>query len=448
MITVRYFSEIWVVDHSTSIEEAAGHSGGNGGKGGDLLYRWGNPRAYQQGTAADQRLFRPHNAHWIPEGLPGAGNVLIFNNDPEYPGFERGYSSVDEVALPTDGYAYRLDGGSAYGPNELVWRYAADPPGSFYAWRGSAAQRLPNGTTLITGGTSARIFEATREGETVWEFVGPGRGEVYRAYRYAPDHPGLRSLLECHQAAYRAVVASEPAARSAFNLYLAGGDLTYVKESCRQEDTEHPIFLHIAPERAEDLPRGRRARGFNAIPVDFYSNGGALFDGKCVMRVALPDYPVAAVRTGQRNPQGGADLWSASVRLNPEPYRAIYRAAASTEPTARSVFDVHLTDGALIYVKEPCAQADTEARFFLHVVPQSADDLPEGRREYGFNGLDFEFFLNGAWFDGKCAARVPLPDYPVTSVRTGQHVSGVRELWDAEFAVGGGATTGFPPMRE
>ena len=195
MITVRHFSEIWIIDRSTSIEEAAGQAGGNGGKGGDLLYRWGNPRAYQRGTAADQRLFWPHSAHWIPEGLPGAGNVLIFNNGAEYPGFERGYSSVDEIALPADGYAYRLDERAAYGPNEVVWTYAADPRPSFYAPVRSNAQRLPNGNTLITA-SPKRIFEVTREGETVWDFVNPltGVDALYRSYRYAPDYTGLQGI--------------------------------------------------------------------------------------------------------------------------------------------------------------------------------------------------------------------------------------------------------------
>ena len=439
MITVRHFSEVWIIDHSTSIEEAAGHTGGNGGRGGDLLYRWGNPRAYQRGTAADQLLFFPHNAHWIPEGAPGAGNVLIFNNGEEYPGFERGYSSVDEIALPADGYAYRLDERAAYGPNGLVWRHAADPPESFYAAHWSGAQRLPNGNTLITDGVSARIFEATREGKTVWEFApptlrAPRESELYRAYRYAPDHPGIRSLLEPYRTAYRASVAGAPVARSAFDLYVTDGDLTYVKESCDQSDVENSFFLHIATERAADLQRERRARGFNAISVDF-SNGGALFDGKCVMRVPLPDYPVAAVRTGQRNAEGGADLWSSSFRLNPEPHRAAYRAALASEPIARNVFTLYLLGDNLAYAKERCGQEDTQDRFFLHIVPERTDDLPPDRRQYGFNGLDFDFFARGALFAGRCVAVVPLPAYPVASVRTGQHISGVKELWEAEFRI-------------
>ena len=151
MITVRYFSEIWVIDRSASKEEAAGSAGGNAGKGGALLYRWGNPRAHGAGTPADQRLFWPHAAHWIPEGSPGAGNVLVFNNGREYPGFERGYSTVDEVALPYDGRNYRRDMAGAYHAAEIVWTYAADPPESFYSRSKSNAQRLPNGNTLRRG---------------------------------------------------------------------------------------------------------------------------------------------------------------------------------------------------------------------------------------------------------------------------------------------------------
>ena len=100
LILARNFSEIWVVDHSTTPEQSAGHRGGNYGRGGDLLYRWGNPRAHRAGTAADQRLFRPHNAHWIAPGLPGAGNILVFNNGDEFEGFFRDHSSVLELDYP------------------------------------------------------------------------------------------------------------------------------------------------------------------------------------------------------------------------------------------------------------------------------------------------------------------------------------------------------------
>jgi len=429
MITVRHFSEIWVIDHSASREEAAGSAGGSAGKGGDLLYRWGNPRAHGAGTPADQRLFWPHAGHWIPEDSPGAGNVLIFNNGNEYHGFERGYSSVDEFALPSEGYAYRLDAGAAYGPNAPVWTYIADPPESFYAYKESGAQRLPNGNTLIADGPAGRIFEVARAGETVWEFVSP-LGSVYRAYRYPPDHPGLRGLdLTPWRTAYRAAVGGEPLARSTFDLYLVDGALIYVKEQCNPG--ESGFFLHVIPERMDGQEDDTRQHSVAHLVVDFFKRG-ALFDGKCVVWVPLPDYPVAAIRTGQQT-SDGRTLWSSAVWTNPEPYRTAYRNAVEQDPLARSTFNLYAADGALIYVKEQCGQSDITHRFFLHIVPGQAADLPGVRRQYGFENAGFDFFARGALFDGKCAARVPLPDYPIASIRTGQFIKGEGELWSAEI---------------
>ena len=78
----------------------------------------------------------------------------------------------------------------------------------------------------------------------------------------------------------------------------------------------------------------------------------------------------------------------------------------------------------------------TEARFFLHIVPDRADDLPEARRGHGFDNLDFDFFPNGVLFDGRCAARVALPDYAITSIQTRQFTRGVGAIWSAEAEIG------------
>jgi hypothetical protein len=80
IVSNRSTHEIWVIDHSTSTEIAATHEGGDSGKGGDLLYRWGNPIAYGAGTTIDQKLYGQHDAHWIEQGLTGEGNIMIFNN--------------------------------------------------------------------------------------------------------------------------------------------------------------------------------------------------------------------------------------------------------------------------------------------------------------------------------------------------------------------------------
>lgn len=172
LLSVHSFSEIWIIDHGTTTAEAAGHKGGRGGKGGDLLYRWGNPQAYRAGTAASQRLFHQHNAHWIPQGLPGAGHVLVFNNGPERPGGP--FSSVDELALPIDESGhYSRQPGTAFGPEQPVWSYSAPKKTDFYSFNISGAQRLPNGDTLICAGTSGTLFEVTPDKEIVWKYVNP-----------------------------------------------------------------------------------------------------------------------------------------------------------------------------------------------------------------------------------------------------------------------------------
>ncbi len=228
--------------------------------------------------------------------------------------------------------------------------------------------------------------------------------------------------------------SGKPVERGTFDVHLAEGALVYAKEPCAQEDTEARFFLHVVPESANDLPEARRASGFDNSDFDFFPTG-ALFEGKCAARIALPDYPIASIRTGQSAESGG-ELWRAEFAFNAEPYRAAYEAAVSGEPLARSAFDVYLSDGALVYVKEPCKQGDTAAKVFLHIIPERVDDLPEARRAHGFDNLDFDFFSNGALFDGRCAARVPLPDYAIASIRTGQHAGGAGEIWSAEFAVG------------
>ena len=225
-------------------------------------------------------------------------------------------------------------------------------------------------------------------------------------------------------------------ARSVYDLYLADNELVYVQEGCDPLETEHPFRVSVFPDRASDLPEEWRERGHERFWFEFYEYGALLEEGACVAFFPLPDYPVAGIRTAQYI-EGGDDLWEAAFSANPGPYAAAYRSVAGSAPVAQGAFDLYLLDGDVVYVKESCEPADTEARFFLHIVPERAGDLPDERRELGFDNLDFRFFLSGAWFGGQCAARVPLPDYPVASVRTGQYVSGAGEIWSAEFAAGG-----------
>ena len=97
VMSVRGNSELWVVDHSTTTAESASHSGGLRGKGGDLIYRWGNPLTYGAGTVSNQKYFEQHDVEWIKPDCPGAGNIMCFNN-----GVNRNYSTIDEITPPVD----------------------------------------------------------------------------------------------------------------------------------------------------------------------------------------------------------------------------------------------------------------------------------------------------------------------------------------------------------
>ncbi len=176
LLSVRNFSEIWIIDHGTTTAEAAGSAG-------DLLYRWGNPQTYGAGDSTDQQLFVQHNAQWIADGLPGAGDILIFNNGQGRPGGDS--SSVDEIVPPV-----APDGSYTAGlPLSPVWTYTNSVATDFYASHISGAQRLRNGNTLVCEGTAGRAFEVTTDGAPAWEYI--GSGDLFRFERYAPDFAGF-----------------------------------------------------------------------------------------------------------------------------------------------------------------------------------------------------------------------------------------------------------------
>ena len=169
VLSVRTFSEVWVIDHSTTTAEAKGHTGGRYGHGGDLLYRLGNPAASRSGKAEDQRLFKQHDASWVgatDEGLA----VLVFNNGEGRP--DGSYSTVDEFLLP-----FKANEGFNTGRAKLVWQYKAEEPESFFASFVSGAQRLENGNTLICHGVEGQLLEVNKQGRTVWEYHNPLVGD-------------------------------------------------------------------------------------------------------------------------------------------------------------------------------------------------------------------------------------------------------------------------------
>lgn len=167
-----------------------------------------------------------------------------------------------------------------------------------------------------------------------------------------------------------------------------------------------------------DMPDGTWVVWFR----EQYSSTGA------ALRIAPELAPVAEFRDASiyRVEQAAAGDTLAS-------WRAALASARAAEPLARSPFTLHFTDRALAYVRDPCSDADVERGFFLHVTPADADDLPWGRGEYGFDNLDFPFARYGVRFDGVCLAIVPLPDYAIAGIRTGQWSRRGGERWSAAF---------------
>jgi hypothetical protein len=203
IISSRSFTEFWVVDHQLTTEEARGHTAGRYGKGGDLLYRWGNVEAYGRGDSTDQLLFYQHDPRWIADSLPGAGNILVFSNGHAT---RRTWSSVDEIVprMHPSGY-YPLGPDTVYGPSEAAWWYRDTI--EFYGSFISGCQRLPNGNTLICDGPRGRFLEVTPDSAVVWKYICPvcsigpmHQGEsipgvanaVFRCYRYSPDFAGFQ----------------------------------------------------------------------------------------------------------------------------------------------------------------------------------------------------------------------------------------------------------------
>jgi hypothetical protein len=201
LISSRRFSEIWAIDYNTTTAEAAGPAG-------DLLYRWGNPQAYQQGTEADRKLFGQHTPYYIPSGLPNERKIMVFNN-----GFGRlpSYSEVLIINPPIDADGnYSYTPGTAFLPNDTDFRYPETAPtenAEFYSAIISNAQQLPNGNILVNQGREAIFFELDPANNIVWKYISPisnADGSSYpqggsppvnsfafRAIKYDLDYPAF-----------------------------------------------------------------------------------------------------------------------------------------------------------------------------------------------------------------------------------------------------------------
>ena len=197
LISSKHAEEIYVIDHSTTTAEAASHQGGTYGKGGDILYRWGNPQNYNMGNDSNKRLDGQHDASWLATDLQiGAGQFMVFNN-----GFG-GRLDAWTPPMNEDG-SYNYTPGTAYEPTDASWSHDSEAIGFI----GCSSRRLPYGNTLYCDSQTGKIIEVSIVQQKVWEYIVPvnqsgpvvqgsplgvlGSLGSFRAEKYAADYEGF-----------------------------------------------------------------------------------------------------------------------------------------------------------------------------------------------------------------------------------------------------------------
>ncbi|WP_252723850.1 aryl-sulfate sulfotransferase [Winogradskyella psychrotolerans] len=172
-VTINNYSEIWVIDHSTTTAQAATSTGGNYNLGGDLVYRFGNPLAYD--NVGDVTI---NDVHY-PNVLD-TGNMLVFSNN-----IYDNQSAVFEYQLNPP---YQLVAGEDNEP-ELVWSFTDS---ELYSAGLGGAVRTPNGNTLIAEGRDGTVWEVSDSGDVLWKYA--GYDTLWRVYAIPVDDERLSFL--------------------------------------------------------------------------------------------------------------------------------------------------------------------------------------------------------------------------------------------------------------
>ena len=310
------------------------------------------------------------------------------------------------------------------------------------------AQRADDGLALLTDAHS--VLFLTRSDAWCVEWV----RRSGHAWAVHCDDEALRRSEIAWRSEIETIMSDAPSIRSEFDVWFDGRRaLTWVREDCAPEDVAARFFLRISAMNAAcgfadfdftftELPPPP------PIPRGMRRYAGQL-DGKCVAGVRLPEYDISRIETGQFIDTGGGErriLWKGNI------FPPSAEPAAGRERLASSDFDVHVERGQLVYVGKDREAGDTGAvyDFFLHATPVDDVDLPEGRRESGFDNLDFRFFpsscvaepsdrVRAAHIDGECVITASLPAYDVDYVATGRFLrdgeGGLRNLWRVEFDI-------------
>ena len=312
--------------------------------------------------------------------------------------------------------------------------------------RRMAHDRVPPHGYLARRGVNMRVSPAARNEEEALATAGYALrldGELWMPFD-AIDHQwvqdrfgaiGLTTRYDHTKAldgAHDLLHGSEPVISSGrYDVHIVGDGVAYVKSPCMWDDVQHRFLLRFSPADVSDLPAELPPSGFYELDFDFWDLHIAADVEACVARVHLPGYEIAGIRTGQVTVDGNATWIGAYSFAAAEAVDALLELRQQgRQPEIESEFDVFAEKDRLLYRKRPCSAEEIDARFFLHVFPADADDLPADRRESGFQNLDFSLWQNGGRVGDECIARVDLPGYEIAGVRTGQQAGSGNVAWE------------------
>lgn len=202
IIMTRNLSEMMIIDHSTTTEEATGHTGGNSNMGGDLLWRWGNPQVYRQGDESDQMIFLPHDSKWVESGYADDGKISVFNNRGDGTG---DFSSVHMLTPSFTNNEYEKENG-VFLPLDFDWSWDGIILGDTLKEAiKSGIHGLQNGNMIMCESSKGQITEINKAGEVLWVYKNPsaqdvinqgeeftaGSNTIFRGEKYPLDFPGF-----------------------------------------------------------------------------------------------------------------------------------------------------------------------------------------------------------------------------------------------------------------
>lgn len=184
------FNELWIIDHSTSTSQAADSVGGIYGKGGDLLWRWGNPASYNSGSASEQKLFFQHDGQWVRNGTRFENHISVFSNRDTINGNLGSKVKFIDPDFDVPNLEYPVVGGQ-FLPQLTTYEYWLVD--TLFSPRLSGVEVLPNENLLICSGVNGHIIEIDTNENLVWEYVVPinAGGVILSQGAVSPQHKSI-----------------------------------------------------------------------------------------------------------------------------------------------------------------------------------------------------------------------------------------------------------------